>query len=89
MTQEIKFVVGENAAHVLDWKRLKLLNNRDYMNCDIVAARFMVDENGDPIPYEQALEILGAVPGDEVAPLFGKFLEVFNAATLNPTNGDS
>ena len=52
-----------------------------------LVARFMVDENSQPLPHKQALDILGKLPLDEVQDVFVKFADAMKVSAVPKANG--
>ena len=55
-----------------------------------LVARFMVDENGNPIPHKDAMKTLASLPLVEVRDVFTQFANAFReTAVPNPSGGSS
>ena len=52
-----------------------------------VVARFMVDENNQPLPHTQALAILGKLPMDEVKDVFEQFANAMRESAIPNGSG--
>jgi hypothetical protein len=54
-----------------------------------LVARFMVDEQGQPITHKRALDILGKLPLEEVRDVMMKFSEALRDSAVPSPSGDS
>lgn len=52
-----------------------------------LAARFMVDEQGQFLPNDKALKILGSLTEEEVGDVLTQFVEALNGAAIPKSNG--
>jgi hypothetical protein len=52
-----------------------------------LVARFMVDEQGQPLPHKDAVDILGRLPLDEIKDVFAKFTEAMTTSAVPLASG--
>jgi len=84
----IKFKVdGDKLGESLTFDELIALQEGQARAVRDVLARYMVDEQGAPIPFQQACEVLGAMKLAEVADIAKQFTAAIQDKTANPTNG--
>jgi len=79
----------------LKWKDIKMIRriqregreNFDIEKLQILACRFMADEAGNYLPFEQAFEIFEELTQEESEDALSKFTEVFTASSLPNVSG--
>jgi hypothetical protein len=90
----IKFLFSKEALDDrLKYNDLKMLRKiragegLDLEKLQIVACRFMADENNQFLPYEQAFDLFGELSKREAEDALLKFVAVFSESSLPNVNG--
>ena len=86
MTVRIK-IDGKTLRSVITWDDIELIESRDALHSKAMIAKFVVDENGNPIPSKAALKQLGGLSLNEIGGIVDEFYKLFNESIANPTTG--
>jgi hypothetical protein len=90
----IRFLITEELKQAMTWaeyESIKLAQEGGLKLYKLrpLCARFMVDDNRQALPHEQAMRILGALPLSELNDVMGKFAKAFSDAAIPNQSGDS
>lgn len=93
----IRFLFSkETIKKRLKWKDIKMLRKArlqakedyDIENLQIVACRFMADENNQYLPFDKAFAIFDELSQEESQDAIEKFTAAFQESTIPPTSGE-
>lgn len=82
----IKFDGTKIAADVT-WGDLETLESGSHKKSIEILARFMLDDNGNPLTPQKAIEILRALKPREAGNIIGEFYKTLKNNAVNPTSG--
>lgn len=82
----IKFIVTES-LNELTWDEWNALEQGASRESKEILARYVVDEHDKPIPYNQALKLLGSVKLKDLAEVTGNFWRALRENAVNPPTG--
>ena len=85
MTQ-INFLITPEKANEMTWEEMESLMEGNIVRARGLIARFMVDENDQPLDYEQARKILGGLKLPEIKGAVEQFAAAMKDSAVNPTN---
>jgi hypothetical protein len=90
---QIRFLFDkEKRRKRLKWKDLKTIEKMgegkaSAEKIQLLAARFMADENGQYLPIEQAIEILDDLTEEDIEGVLAKFMEAVQGEAIPKANG--
>lgn len=93
MTEVIRFKIDREKVK-LSWEEYEVVQLAQEGELEMrplrkLVARFMVDEQGQPLPRPMAMKILAGLDMEEVPDVFIKFTAAMKEAAVPPTNGGS
>lgn len=85
MTQTIKFLITPDKADEMTWEELEALEQGKISQARKVMARFLVDEDDQPVEIEQAMFALGKLKMSEIKQAVKQFADAMSTEAVNPT----
>lgn len=88
---EFRFVITEEGLNDLEWEETEVLQgeSRSAATNRRVLAKFMVNQEGQPVPFDEAMAILGRLKKKEREAVFVKFWAALAALAVPPESGGS
>jgi len=94
MTDTLKFVIDQNSIKTIltgdDIETIELFQEGEQVGSyrlKRMAAKFMVDDFGKPIPYKQALKIFGGLKAEEYNEGLIQFIQTMIEVAVPKANG--
>lgn len=86
----LRFKLEGSLAEELTWDEIEILEIPKVGAAKNILARYMVDENDQPIPYEQAVKTLGKIKGaTAILEAVNAFMGYIKDGAVNPPTAAS
>lgn len=82
----LKFVLDKNIEESLTWEEYEVIGSGNMGKMREIMSRFLVDDNGNPIPQPTAYETLGKLKISEIKQAAEAFATAMQEAAINPTS---
>jgi len=86
---EIRFKFDGDAKDNLTWNDLEILESGKIGKSKEILARFVVDQNEKPVPFDAALKDLGSLKMSQIEGVMESFTKLMTNDAINPPNADS
>ena len=85
----IRFKFEGEPKDNLTWDDLEILESGKIGQSKTILARFVVDDSEKPVPFEDALKMLGQLKMGQIEGVISSFTELMSNKAINPQNAAS
>jgi hypothetical protein len=82
---DVKLNITADALNELTWEQWSWLESKPTIGqAREICANFLIDDNGDPIPYDKALSVLGKAKGTQISEVINALVKKFQEMQVPP-----
>jgi hypothetical protein len=80
----VNFAFTESAQDSLTWEDIETLESGNISKARAILARFVVDDNKNPVPFDDAMSTLGKLKISEIQGVLESFAKLMSEEAVNP-----
>lgn len=86
---KVVFEITDEKMDELDWEQMETILDGNIVRSRSIVALFVIDEDGQTVPHEIAMQMLGKLKRKEIAQVVTDFTKALKDSAVNPTKGAS